>query len=162
MSMTSHRFPTILAVGMFALALPVGVALAAGSSSSTSTGNTSADAEYQAGQTAIAHNDYQKAIGHLQNVVQATPNNADALNLMGFSERKLGHMDQSLEYYNKALALQPNHLGANEYLGELYLDMKNVKKAEERLAVLQKACGGRCSEYNELKEKIDKFRTTNG
>src|SRR5713101_6576443 len=159
MTMSPRNFPAMLAAGVFALALPMGIALAAGSSSSTSTGNNSANAEYQAAQTAIAHYDYQKAIDHLQNVMQTTPNNADALNLMGLSERKLGHMDQSLEYYNKALALQPNHLGANEYLGELYLDMKNVKKAEQRLAVLQKACGGACDEYLELKSKIEKFKS---
>jgi tetratricopeptide (TPR) repeat protein len=78
---------------------------------------------------------------------------------MGFSERKMGKLDKSLEYYNKALAIQPNHLDANEYLGELYLDMKKVKKAEERLAVLDKACGGAFSEYMELKDKIAKFKS---
>jgi len=39
--------------------------------------------------------------------------------------------------------------------------MKDVKKAEERLAVLQQACGGTCEEYQELKEKIDQFKATN-
>ncbi len=78
---------------------------------------------------------------------------------MGFSERKMGEMDESLEYYNKALALNPNHLGANEYLGELYLDMKDVKKAQERLDVLKNACGGTCEEYTELKEKIAQFKS---
>lgn len=127
-------------------------------SGGTSSGNTNSDGEYRIAKTAIAQYDYQKAIDHLQKILAATPDNADALNLMGFSERKLGHPDQSLEYYNKALALKPEHLGANEYLGELYLEMKDVKKAEERLAVLEKACNASCEEYNELKEKIDQFK----
>ncbi len=158
--MRSRKLLTTLAIGAFALALPVAVALAAGSSSSTSTGGGStADAEYKMAQASIAQADYPTAMTHLQNVLASTPDNADALNLMGFSERKMGKLDQSLEYYNKALALKPNHLGANEYLGELYLDMKDVKKAEERLAVLEQACGGTCDEYKELKGKIEKFKS---
>jgi hypothetical protein len=37
--------------------------------------------------------------------------------------------------------------------------MKDLKKAEERLAVLDMACGGTCSEYMELKDKITKFKS---
>ena len=65
--------------------------------------------------------------------------------------------DEALEYYEKALKLKPNHVGANEYLGELYLEMKNLPKAEERLAVLAKACNG-CEEQKELEEKIADFK----
>jgi tetratricopeptide (TPR) repeat protein len=67
--------------------------------------------------------------------------------------RKTGHPDQALDYYSRALAQKPDHLDANEYLGELYLELKQPAKAQERLAVLEKACGD-CEEYQELKEKI--------
>ena len=157
--MRSHKLLASVAAGAFALALPVAVALAAGSSSTPTTGSAPADGEYKMAQASIAQADYSTAMTHLQNVLASTPDNADALNLMGFSERKMGKLDQSLEYYNKALALNPNHLGANEYLGELYLDMKDVKKAQERLAVLKNACGGTCTEYTELKDKIEKFKS---
>ena len=157
--MRSRKLLASLAAGAFAFALPVGVALAAGSSSAPTTGSASADGEYKMAQASIAQADYQTAMTHLQNVLSTTPDNADALNLMGFSERKMGKLDESLEYYNKALALNPNHLGANEYLGELYLDMKDVKKAQERLDVLKNACGGTCAEYTELKEKIEQFKS---
>ena len=151
-----------VAAGIFALALPLAAALAAGSGSSTSTGSSSADSAMEAAKTAIAQYNYGEAQNYLQKVLAATPDDADALNLMGFTERKLGNPSGSLEYYNKALAQNPNHLGANEYLGELYLEMKDLEKAEERLAVLQQACGGSCEEYKELKEKIDQFKSTNG
>ena len=158
--MRSRKLLASVAAGALALALPLTVALAAGSSSTpAATGSATADGEYKMAQAAIAQNDYSTAMTHLQNVLAATPDNADALNLMGFSDRKMGKMDESLEYYNKALALNPNHLGANEYLGELYLDMKDVKKAQERLEVLKNACGGTCAEYTELKEKIDQFKS---
>ena len=158
--MRSRKFLASVTAGAFALTLPIAVALAAGSSSTpAATGSASADGEYKMAQASIAQADYSGAMTHLQNVLAATPDNADALNLMGFSERKMGKMDESLEYYNKALALNPKHLGANEYLGELYLDMKNVDKAKERLAVLMNACGGTCEEYTELKEKIDQYKS---
>jgi tetratricopeptide (TPR) repeat protein len=111
--------------------------------------------------TALAQFKYEQAKGYLEKVLAAKPDDADALNLMGFTERKLGDQSESLEYYNKALVQNPKHLGANEYLGELYLEMKDVKKAEERLAVLQAACGGTCEEYQELKEKIETFKAGN-
>ena len=153
---TMRTIRVVLTAGVLALTLPA-AAFAAGSSS-TSTGNSDVDANYSMAKTAIAQFKYDEAKGYLEKVLAAKPDDADALNLMGFTERKLGDPAQSLDYYNKALALNPKHLGANEYLGELYLEMKDVKKAEERLAVLQQACGGTCEEYKELKEKIEKFK----
>ena len=153
---TMRTIRVVLTAGVLALTLPA-AAFAAGSSS-TSTGNSDVDANYSMAKTAIAQFKYDEAKGYLEKVLATKPDDADALNLMGFTERKLGDPGQSLEYYNKALALNPKHLGANEYLGELYLEMKDVKKAEERLAVLQQACGGTCEEYQELKEKIEKFK----
>ena len=76
---------------------------------------------------------------------------------MGFSQRKLGDSSTALAYYKRALDLQPNHIGANEYLGELYLELKEPNLAEQRLAVLQQACGN-CEEYTELKDKIEKYK----
>jgi tetratricopeptide (TPR) repeat protein len=156
MTMTTRSLPSLLVVGFMALALPA-AALAAGGNTTT-TGDSTADQNLEMAKTAIAQFKYDQAKGDLEKVLAVTPNSADALNLMGFTERKLGNPTDSLTYYNKALAQNPNHLGANEYLGELYLEMKDVKKAEERLAVLQQACGGTCEEYQELKEKIEKFK----
>ena len=55
---------------------------------------------------------------------------------------------------------KPDHLGANEYLGELYLEMKQPDKAKERLAVLKGACGS-CEEYMELASKINQYTASN-
>jgi Flp pilus assembly protein TadD len=154
----SHK---LLAGAAFALLLPAAaLAFDSGSSSSPSAGD--GGEQLRAARTAIGHDDYANAEGYLRKLLASAPDNADALNLMGFSERKLGRPDAALAYYKKALALQPNHLGANEYLGELYLERKDLPKAEARLAVLQQACGGSCEEYNDLKSKIDKFRSIQG
>jgi len=119
------------------------------------------DAEYAQAQTAINQQDFQGAVSHLNNVLVSQPNNPDVLNLMGFSKRKMGDQTGAMEYYDKALSLQPNHIGANEYLGELYLELKQPAKAQERLDVLQQVCGN-CEEYGELKEKIEAYKSTNG
>ena len=100
---------------------------------------------------------YADAIPLLEKAVKANPKNADALNYLGYSHRKLGHTDEALGFYQQALAINPKHRGANEYLGELYLEMKQLDKAEERLKVLSTACNG-CEEYDELKEKVEAFK----
>lgn len=149
-----------LALGLAgAAALPLAPpAEAAGTSSSSSTTGDSA-ADYRNGVALVNAGHYDAAIELFQKVLKSKPDNADALNYMGFSYRKLGQTDEALSYYQKALDLQPNHVGANEYMGELYLELKNLPKAEERLSVLKAACGN-CEEYGELKQKIEAYRKT--
>jgi len=87
---------------------------------------------------------------------------ADAYNLLGFSHRKLGDVEAALAHYGKALALEPKHRGANEYLGELYLELGQLDKARERLKVLDGACFFGCEEYSELKAKIAAYQAQAG
>ncbi|TQV73350.1 tetratricopeptide repeat protein [Denitrobaculum tricleocarpae] len=100
---------------------------------------------------------YASAIPLLEKAIAANPRNPDAFSLMGFSHRKLGRRNRALDYYLKALELEPEHLGANEYLGELYLETSDLARAQERLQVLEQACGTKCDEYLELKAAIADF-----
>lgn len=138
-----------------------GAALAMGGGSDDSSSKTestsSAGNDYIEAQRKVEAMDYDGAIPLLQAVLRAEPGNADALNYLGYSHRKLGDRTKALAYYLQALANEPEHLGANEYLGELYLEMGNLPKAEERLSVLQRACSG-CMEEDELEEKIAAFK----
>lgn len=102
----------------------------------------------------IYAHDYKDAIPILVEVLKKSPKNPDALNLMGFSLRKTGKLDAALAYYDRALAIAPKHLGANEYLGELYVELGEYAKAEGRLAVLEAACGEKCVETRQLKLAI--------
>jgi predicted Zn-dependent protease len=120
----------------------------------TVTPDNAANPDFTAAKALVDAGNYTAALPQLMSLDKATPDNADILNLIGFSLRKTGHPDQALDYYGRALAQQPQHLGANEYLGELYLELKQPAKAAERLAVLKTACGD-CEEYQELKQKID-------
>jgi tetratricopeptide (TPR) repeat protein len=102
----------------------------------------------------IYAHDYKDAIPLLVEVLKQTPNDANALNLMGFSLRMSGKTQEALAYYDRALAIEPKHLGANEYLGELYVELGQIGKAKERLAVLEGACGNQCVETRQLKIAI--------
>jgi tetratricopeptide (TPR) repeat protein len=108
---------------------------------------------YKQAKSLIDDDKYSEAIPILQKLIKDKGAYADALNLLGYSYRKSGDQTTALDYYNQALAMEPEHLGANEYLGELYVEMKQKDKAQERLAVLKKACGS-CEEAKELEEKI--------
>jgi Flp pilus assembly protein TadD len=116
----------------------------------------------EAGRKAIDAKDYKAAVGHLTKAVQEEPNNADAHNMLGYSYRKVGTFDKSMEHYQRALKIDANHRSAHEYLGELYLDMNQLDNAEKQLAALKKACPffGKCAEYDDLKEAVDKYKAT--
>jgi Tfp pilus assembly protein PilF len=108
------------------------------------------------GRDAIAQQDWARAKRELGQAVQGNPRNADAHNLYAYSIRKGVSPDMHLvfKHYNEALALDPKHRGAHEYLGEAYLMVGNVAKAREHLAQLDKLCFFGCGEYNELKSAI--------
>ena len=101
---------------------------------------------------------YHQAITELDQSLRDTPDDADLLNLVAYSHRKLDHFDIALDYYLKALKIDPDHRGANEYLGELYFQLGQLEKAEERLEVLDKDCFFGCEEFDELEQAINDYR----
>jgi len=114
----------------------------------------------EAGRKAIDAKDFKVAVGHLTEAVKELPNDADAHNMLGYSYRKVGTFDKSMEHYQRALKIDANHRSAHEYLGELYLDMNQPADAEKQLAALKKACPffGKCEEYEDLKQAIEKHK----
>ena len=98
-----------------------------------------------------ANKRYAKAQGLLIKSNNKKPNNADTLNYLGFTTRKLGDFENGEKYYLQGLAIDPNHKGINEYLGELYVATKRHNLAVERLEVLK---GCKCEEYEQLKAVI--------
>ena len=81
---------------------------------------------------------------------------ADVYNLLGFSYRKNDNpdLDKAFESYKIALEANPEHAGAHEYLGELYLKMGDKFMAEEMLAKLEMIAGTSSDEYKKLKKAI--------
>ena len=116
-----------------------------------------------AGRQAIKAKDFKSAVKSLTKAVQENAKDADAHTMLGYSYRKLGTFDKSMEHYQKALKIDSNHRSTHEYLGELYLDMNQPANAEKQLQALKKACPvfGRCAEYDDLNEAINKYKTNN-
>ena len=106
----------------------------------------------------IAENRWAAAIDELQRVNEA--GSADWNNLMGYSLRKAKTPDYAAaeRFYDAALRIEPQHRGALEYSGELYLMTGNLAKAETRLAALDKACRLPCEEYTDLKKAVERFK----
>ena len=104
------------------------------------------------GKTEKAQKKYAKAQKLLLKYNKEKPLQADTLNYLGFTTRKLGDYKKGEKFYLEGLKIDPNHKGINEYLGELYVVTNRIDLAKERLEVL-KACN--CEEFKELKEIIN-------
>ena len=146
---------------LFVTLMLTGNSHAAGSSSSSSSSSDydkavklikSAKKYEQKEKADKAKKNYEKAQKLLIKSNDKNPNNADTLNYLGFTTRKLGDYENGEKYYLQGLAIEPNHKGINEYLGELYVVTNRIDLAKKRLDVL-KACN--CEEYDELKEVIE-------
>lgn len=150
----------ILAVIAVTLMITVysGAAFAAGSTSSSSSRDT--EAKLDRAERMIKSGDARGAIPLLKDIVQANDGNADAYNFLGLAYRKLGQYEQAKQYYDKALSLNPEHKGAHEYLGELYLNVGEPAKAERQLAALDRICPSGCEEYAMLKRSLEEYRSS--
>ena len=133
-------------------------AFAAGGGSADTTPSKPADPNYVRAKAMIEARDYANAVPLLQQVVAKDPKNADAYNLMGFATRKSGNANGSLQYYQQALAIDPRHLGANEYIGEAYLMLDQPGQADQHLARLDSLCVFGCAEYRMLKTAVANYK----
>jgi Flp pilus assembly protein TadD len=116
------------------------------------------DPDYAAGKQAIDAKDWLAAIKSLNSAALRDTRNADLQNDLGYAYRNAGQLDLAFRHYQRALQLNPRHRGAHEYVGEAYLIVHNLVKAEEHLAALQKICLIPCEEYEDLKKKIAEYR----
>ena len=107
----------------------------------------------QEARASIDAGDYAGAMASLSEVVAADPQNADALNLMGYASRKSGDMTNAATYYEAALAINPSHFGALEYQGEMFLMTDQIDAAKANLAKLEAECAP-CEEYDDLAQAL--------
>ena len=120
--------------------------------------------DYAVAQRLIRHEEYEKAIPHLMKALAKRPRDADVLNYLGFAHRKVGVTESdaarvadfkhSLDFYQAALAIDPNHKGVHEYLGELYLQMHDQASAQHELDTLTTLCPSGCDEKDVLTKAI--------
>jgi len=128
-------------------------------------GNSAAtprDSQYAEADRAVKRGDYPAAIRLLEGVVAKDQSNADAYNLLAYSIRKSGDPAKSIPIYEKALAIDPKHKGAHEYIGEAYLMLDNLPKAKEHLGTLNSLCMITCGEYRDLKRAVEAYEKSGG
>jgi tetratricopeptide (TPR) repeat protein len=116
------------------------------------------DPDYAAGRRAIEAKDWQNAIRLLSSAALRDTRNAEIQNYLGYAYRNTGELSAAFKHYSRALQINPRHRGAHEYLGEAYLMVNNVGKAEEHLAALKGICLLPCEETGILERKISEYR----
>ena len=116
------------------------------------------DPDYASGRQAVESKDWPAAIRLLSSAALRDTRNADIQNYLGFAYRNLGDLASAFGHYNRALLLNPRHRGAHEYVGEAYLMVNNLAKAEEHLAALEKICLLPCEELDDLKRAVTEYR----
>lgn len=101
----------------------------------------------------IKAKDFANAIVDLRKMA-ATTDHADVYNLLGFSMRKSGDMKGAALYYAKALDFDPEHKGALEYQGEMFVQLGRMDRAKVNLFKLVKLCPTGCEEREDLEKAI--------
>jgi tetratricopeptide (TPR) repeat protein len=96
---------------------------------------------------------FAAALERFEEAVRLDETYADGWNMVGYCARRTGDTDRAFDAYDRALALDPDHEEAHEYLGEAYLSIGNVEKAREQLAWLREKGS---DEAEELEEAIEK------
>ena len=117
-------------------------------------GQADSVARYNAAVKLLNRERYLEAIEELYEAQASVGPHSDILNYLGFAHRKLGQFETAKKYYHQALAISPDHLGANEYLGELYLETNDLKRARKQLSKLDELCAFGCAQKEDLARLI--------
>jgi len=143
----------------------VALALAAGAAAPPAVADPSdtddvvaSDIDYVAGKAAIGVRRWADAVHSLKRAEVRFPDNADLQNDLGYAYRNLKQFELAFQHYKRALALDPRHRGAHEYVGEAYLMVDDLPSAERHLAALREICLLPCEELDDLKKAIDAYK----
>lgn len=142
----SSFLAALMALSTF-LAVP---AMAAGASDGSS---ATAAASYAEAKAMVDEGNFVAALPNLIALTKADAKNADAWNLLGFTYRKLGQLEDSDAAYLTVLSINPDHLGALEYQGELFITTGKLDEAKANLAKLQALCGT-CEQAQDLEAAL--------
>jgi tetratricopeptide (TPR) repeat protein len=153
MRSTRNRTHTALLLALCLAAAPASAILASVPALAVDNMNSPDAPDLTSVRAKIKAADYRGALDELK-VLADTNQHADVYTLMAFSLRKLGDYPTSLTYYKKALDFNSDHKSAREYLGELYVEMGDLAKAREQLAVLTRLCPQGCEEREDLEKAL--------
>ena len=118
-------------------------------------GAAAGDLAYSTAVSLINQHRYDAALASLDHAQAVFGPHPDILTYQGYAWRKKGDWDRAETYYRQALAIAPDHRGANEYYGELKVERGDLAGAKLMLARLETACAYGCAEAEELRAWID-------
>ena len=78
---------------------------------------------YDQGMELVRNERFEDARKLFATLVEQDKKDADALNMLAYTQRKTGDLDAALANYHRALELRPKFPQAREYLGEAYLQL---------------------------------------
>jgi tetratricopeptide (TPR) repeat protein len=97
---------------------------------------------------------YEEALPILE-AIQRT-DDAMVFTMLGYTTRRLGHWDEGMAIYQKALAIDPNNVNTHEYIGEGYVSVGRFDLARVELGKVAASCGGTdCVQYEALATAIE-------
>src|SRR5262245_35988304 len=151
MIMSTSKLTRTLAIAALAVSVLAG---RVSSATAVDTPTTRDAPELTAVRAKIKAKDFKSAIADLNGMIDKGVQHADVYNLLGFSLRKSGDLKTAFTFYKKALDFDPEHKGALEYLGELYVQTGELAKARQHVVLLQKLCPQGCEELEDLEKAI--------
>ncbi|MDB5435163.1 MAG: hypothetical protein JWR47_1420 [Phenylobacterium sp.] len=118
-------------------------------------GAKAGDAAYVQAVSLINERRYDEALASLAKAAETFGPHPDILTYQGYTWRKKGDYARAETYYRQALAIDPKHIGATEYYGELKAARGDIAGARLMLARLDKLCAYGCADAEELRRWID-------
>jgi tetratricopeptide (TPR) repeat protein len=91
------------------------------SSSSGDPASAGEDAVFARGMELVKDGKYEDARERFEMALKKRKNDPDVLNMLAYTQRKTGHLEDAFENYRKALAGRPKFPQAREYLAEAHL-----------------------------------------
>ena len=116
------------------------------------------DVDLTQAQAAIDAGEYDSAIAQLAAIISASPDSAEAYNRLGYVHRRLQNFDEAFANYGRALDIEPDHTGTHHYIGEAYLEVDDLEKAEYHLAQLNDVCEWGCDDFWKLKAAAELYQ----
>ena len=109
----------------------------------------------------INQGEYKKAKNNLLVIIKKDEGDAEAYNLLGYTERQLQNYISAIKFYKKALTINNDFIGAHHYIAMAYLELDDIEKAKYHLNQLDLICLFGCEDYFEIKNKIEFYEANN-
>lgn len=101
---------------------------------------------------------YDEAIHVLE--LAANQNDPRILNYLGFANRKAGRLELGMDYYLRALEIQPDYILARSYMGQGLVQQGEFEAAEIQLAMIEQLGGKESWAYRALELALEGSETS--